>query len=280
MNNQTYDKITAQIIAQMERGTIPWKKTWSAGQQAINYVTRKPYQGVNVLLLPEPGEYLTFNQVKELKGYVRQGEKANMVCFWKILEDTDDKGKIKTIPLLRYYYVFHLSQCEGIKTKIIDTGKDNSTKHEPEAVVNKYVSNSGLTFKPTKGSLSAYYSPVRDMVVVPDIQQFDSAEAYYSTAFHELVHSTGHSSRLDRFSKNGDQYFGSELYSKEELTAEIGAAFLNEHTGINTVPLFNNTIAYLQGWIKVLKNDTKMIVHASGQATKAVNMILGFEPTF
>lgn len=279
--NNVYQYVTERIISELQQGRIPWRKNWK-GQKAINYITRKEYRGINLLLLPYPGEYLTFKQVQETGGYVKKGEKSHMVVYYNwYTKEIEEDGEVKTvnIPVLRYYNVFHISQCEGIESKldIFKTENENDIITEAEKIINDYITREGINYNIILGSDRAYYNPTNDEVVMPDIKQFDKAESYYSTAFHELTHSTGHNNRLDRFSKQKSHKFRSKDYSREELIAEIGAAYLNNIVGIDNSSVFKNSVAYIQGWLNALKNDVRLITIAAGQAQKAVNYILGIK---
>ena len=278
--NKVYDYVTERIIQELEKGKIPWRKTWN-GQEAINYISRKPYRGINTLLLPYPGEYLTFKQVQEKKGKIKKGEKANMVVFFKMLEVEGEEGQDgengKTIPMLRYYNVFHISQTEGIESKCEPFKAENEIDiiEQAQKIIDEYISRSGLKYEVVEGSNRAYYSPIGDKVVMPYIGQFEGSEEYYSTAFHELVHSTGHESRLNRHAEQKTHSFGSKDCSKEELVAEIGATFLCSTAGIEQDDTFKNSTAYIQSWLQRLKDDKTMIVSAAGKAQKAADYILG-----
>jgi antirestriction protein ArdC len=268
-----YEKVTNRIIAQLENGVIPWRKPWK-GSYPINYVSRKQYHGVNLLLLPFGGEYLTFKQAKEAGGNVKKGEKSHMIVFFKMLEREDKDGNKECIPFLQYSNVFHISQCEGIKSKLAAVTVDNDVApiETAETILNGYIKRSGVTLNLINGSNQAFYSPNTDAITLPIIGQFENAEAYYSTAFHEAAHSTGHASRLDRISKNAA--FGNGEYSKEELVAEISAATIMSFAGIELPHTFDNSVAYIQSWIKKLREDVKAIVTASSKAQKATDMIL------
>ena len=269
-----YREITDRIITQMEQGIIPWRKPWIARGQAIIYATGKPYSLLNQMLLGRPGEYATFRQIQQEGGYVRKGEKASMIVFWKVMEQEDkETGEQKTIPLLRYYSVFHIAQCEGLAAKHSQPlPQTASTDQNAETIISGYVQRSGVKVEHRQAD-GAYYQPSTDRVVLPLLAQFAESAAYYSTAFHELVHSTGHNSRLDR--STALAHFGSDDYSKEELVAEIGAAALVNHTGLETSASLRNNAAYIQNWLDVLKGDKRFIVSASSKAEKAVALILG-----
>jgi len=275
MSMNIYEMITNRILEQLEKGVIPWRKSWK-GNEPINYITRKPYQGVNLLLLPYGGEYITFKQCKESGGHVKKGEKSNMIVFFKPMEIKDEEtDEIKSVPFLQYSNVFHISQCTGIESKLEQI--QNNITIEPikqaQNIIDNYINRSGIKMEHIQGNHSAYYTPASDTITLPTIKQFESGEDYYSTAFHETAHSTGHTSRLNRIAKPAA--FGSETYSKEELTAEISACMLMNLTGIEQPKTFINNAAYIQGWSKKLKEDKKAILTASGQAQRAVDYIIG-----
>ena len=210
------------------------------------------------------------------EGYpVKKGEKASMVFFFKFIETADiDTGEIQTIPLLKYYSVFHISQCEGMQPRFASSAQPQSDLNpdlKAESIINSYVQRSGVLPK-REHSSKAFYSPSLDMIVVPEISQYTELSVYYSTAFHEIVHSTGHPSRLNRI--NDVAQYGSESYSKEELVAELGASFLVNVAGLETKNQFDNSAAYIQGWLYALKNDKRFVVSAAGKAEQAVKLIL------
>ena len=275
MSINLYEVITQKIIEQLEKGVIPWRRPWS-GNEPINYISRKTYRGINLMLLPFGGEYLSFKQCKDLGGSVRKGEKGYMIIFYKPLDIADeDTGEVKTIPFLQYSKVFHLSQCEGITSKI-EPPSDNITVEPIQAaqsIIDGYINRSGVKMEHIKGNHRAYYTPDTDTITLPSIEQFTSMTEYYSTTYHEAAHSTGHTSRLNRITRAAA--FGSETYSREELTAEIAASMLMNTSGIEQPETFENSVAYIGSWIKKLKEDTKAIITASGQAQKAVDLILG-----
>lgn len=269
-----YSEITNRIIQEMEQGIVPWQKPWLAAGKAISHTTGKPYSLLNQMLLGRAGEYLTYKQVQQEGGYVRKGEKAHMVVFWKWIDKEDEEtGEVKQIPFLRYYNVFHIDQCEGIRAKHIAINPHNAnTDATAEAIIADYVRREGVHMEHQEGD-RAFYQPATDRIVLPLIRQFKETAEYYGTAFHEMVHSTGHMNRLNRLDSTA--FFGSELYSKEELIAEIGAAALVNRAGLETAKSFRNSAAYVQNWLQVLKNDKRFIVSAAGKAEKAVSLIMG-----
>lgn len=269
-----YAEITNRIIDQMEQGTIPWQKPWVASGSCVSYATGKPYSLLNQILLGRSGEYATFKQIQQAGGYVKKGQKASMVVFWKWLEQEDEEtGEKKEIPFLRYYNVFHIDQCEGLKPRHVEPlPQTANADQKAESIICDYLKASGVKLAHMEGD-RAFYRPSTDSITLPLLAQFKETAEYYSTAFHELVHSTGHAKRLNRIA--GTAYFGSEAYSKEELVAEIGASALVNVAGLETANSFRNNAAYVQNWLQVLKSDKRFIVSASGKAEKAVHMILG-----
>ncbi len=271
-----YAVITDRMIQEMETGIIPWRKPWMASGAAISHTTGKPYSLLNQMLLGKPGEWLTFKQCQEEGGFVRKGEKSRMVVFWKWIDKEDEEtGEITQVPYLRYYNVFHVDQCEGITAKHMQTNPTPASADEAaDAIIIEYVRREGVTLEHREGD-AAFYQPATDRIVLPKLSQFTEAAEYYSTAFHEMVHSTGHMKRLARLDSTAN--FGSEEYSKEELVAEIGSAALVFHAGLETADSFHNSVAYVQNWLQALKNDKRFIVSAASKADKAVNYILAEE---
>lgn len=275
-----YDMITDRIIAELEKGQIPWEKPWTGVRSgAYNRITKRPYSLLNQMLLQHSGEYATFKQWQDLGGHVRKGAKSEIVVFWKIFESKEtnpDTGEIeiKKIPLLRYYNVFHISQVDGVEPLAPEHLNDEVEPIEAgDKIINDYINREHLNFVECKSN-KAYYSPSNDTVVVPLKEQYNLINEYYSTTFHELTHSTGHKNRLNRLQSGAVSAFGSENYSKEECVAEIGSATLMSIAGIETPKTFRNSTAYIQNWLQVLRNDNKFIVSASSKAEKAVNYIL------
>lgn len=274
-----YEMVTERIIAELEKGVIPWEKPWTGVRAgAYNRISKKPYSLINQMMLKHTGEYATFKQWSDLGGHIRKGEKSEIVVFWKILdkeETNPDAGEkeVQKIPMLRYYNVFHISQVEGVKP-LEQPFTEVEPIEEADKIITDYITRENISFEEC-ASNEAYYSPSRDAVVVPMKEQYKLINEYYSTTFHELTHSTGHKSRLDRLQTGAVAAFGSETYSKEELVAEIGSASIMNMLGIETAKTFRNSAAYIQSWIKVLKNDSKFIVSTSSKAEKAVNYILG-----
>ncbi|MBQ2953222.1 MAG: DUF1738 domain-containing protein [Clostridia bacterium] len=278
----TYTLVTDRIIAELESGTVPWHKPWTCAQPAISHTTGKAYSLLNQLLLGgRGGEYLTFQQAQKEGGRVKKGEKSSMVVFWKWLTvEDEDTGEEKSVPFLRYFSVFHVDQCEGISPRFrasedlpVDPAAANDAA---EDIITDYLHRSGVHLI-SRESSEAFYRPATDTVVLPLRQQFSETAEYYSTAFHELTHSTGHPSRLNRLTETAR--FGSAPYSREELCAELGASFILNTLGLETPASFRNNAAYIEHWLTVLKEDKRLLVSAAGQADKAVQLILGEEDT-
>ncbi len=282
VNMDTYTIITNRIIAQLEKDIAPWRKEWS-GRTPTNLVSKKPYKGINLILLSmnefTSNYWLTFKQAQQLGGKIKKGSTGTPVIFWKTdnyavtvpndsTEENAPKTKIVLKPgfLLRYYTVFNLDQCEGIKNPQV-TGQEFTPINKANIIIDNYATKPQIVHNDGD---RAFYSPARDILTMPSKNNFISPEAYYSTLFHELTHSTGHEKRLNRWKKEEVLSFGNESYSKEELIAELGSAFLCADSGISNKTIENQT-AYIRGWLKALKNDKKLIIHASAKATRAVN---------
>lgn len=278
-----YAEVTSKIIEKLEAGEIPWKREWVGKGGACNYVTGREYSLINQLLLKEPGEYATFKQVKDAGGCVKKGAKSKVVIFWKLVpmdkeaaraaEEAGEEYNGAMLPVLRYYNVFNImTDCEGLKPRHQGELRDFDPIEKADAVIDGYVQREGISMEHVEQS-RACYSPKKDRVTLPLKEQFKTNEGYYSVAFHELVHSTGHEKRLNRTMENAA--FGDENYSMEELVAEIGSADIMHTIGIETDDTLTNTAAYVQNWIKALKNDKRMIVMAAAKAEKAAEMVLG-----
>lgn len=284
IGKDVYTIITEKIIEQLEKGTVPWHKPWYEAGLPKNLITGRNYQGINVWLLSYLGYdqnyFLTFNQLTELGGRVKKDEKGHQVVYWNYpkkdgekAEDTEDNQEPKKVPTLRYYTVFNIAQCEGIpadKLPVAET-RDFNPINSCQIVVDAMQNRPVIQFKQQR----AYYNPLEDFINMPKQKSFDTEEAYYSTLFHELVHSTGHHSRLNRKDLIQMAEFGSESYSHEELLAEIGTCYLQSYTGITSQ--FEQSAAYIQGWLWKLKNEKRFIFSASTQAQKAVDFILNIQ---
>lgn len=275
-----YEKVTSIIIEKLEAGTVPWRQPWTDLGPPMNLLTRRHYSGINYLMLSclpyEQPYYLTYNQVKCTGGKVRQGEKGHIIVFRKQTESVDEKtSKVSKQFKSLYYFVFNVAQCTELPDSLFPphpAKRDNDPIKRCEWVVEGYETCPDIHH----GDADAYYIPSQDFVNVPWLHLFETSEAYYSVLFHELIHSTGHVSRLNRSEVMGDKDFGSVPYSIEELVAEIGACYLNAYCKIPFETMDNNA-AYIENWLKPLKRDKKFIIHASHRAQKAVDYILGID---
>lgn len=275
-----YELITDRMVAALEEGTVPWRKPWNAGV-APRSVEGHVYRGVNAFLLGmEPYAspfWITFNQAKKREGTVKKGEKSTIVVFWKrlLVWDTDEATGQKTkkmVPMLRFYRVFNLEQTEGVKVpKAVAEFDASKVAHEEitdaAAIVAGYPNPPKIL---STQSDQAYYQPLLDHITVPELSQYDRPEEYYSTLFHEMGHSTGHPSRLNRKQTGG---FGSHDYGREELVAEMTNAYLCAEAGIQVT--FDNSAAYLASWIRTIREDVRAVVVAAGAAQRAADHILG-----
>lgn len=267
-----YEIVTARIIESLNNGVVPWRKPWNVDMPK-NLVSGKDYRGVNVLLLQSTPYsspwWLTYNQARNLRGFVRKGEKGMPVVFWKIWERETPNGTEKSF-LLRYYTVFNAEQCQGIKVPPTMPRAAFDPIEECERIVHSYANPPRIEH----GGNRACYTPALDRIDMPLRESFESAAEYYSTLFHELAHSTGIASRLKRKGVTDPLRFGDHAYAKEELVAECGAAFLAAHAGIEKATL-PNSAAYIQSWIRRLRSEPRWIVDAAAQASKAADLIMG-----
>ena len=284
MTFDLHNEVTNQIVAMLDQGVVPWRSPilgrGTAGHPK-NLDSGKPYRGINIFLLAFAAYakgygssfWLTWNQAKAKGGTIRKGEKSSMVVFWKQYETTDkETGEAKQIPVLKYFNLFNVEQTEGIAIPdAVPFVPSNILPIEAaEAIAKGYADGPTIEY----GGHQAYYRPGTDTVRMPEISRFTSAEEFASTKFHELVHSVGHSKRLNRALDTDPQPFGSPDYGKEELIAEMGAAFLCGQAGIKPA-VIENQAAYIGGWLKQLKKDKKLVIAAAGAGQKAADWILG-----
>lgn len=275
--NKVYETITNRIIEKIQAGApLPWSKPWKPGEMPHN-VSGRPYSGMNVFMLEMEKEikgytsnvWMTFKQATE-RGADLTGQKSTPVIFMKVGYATDkETGEEKKFFSMRYYSVFNADQCAGVKLPTRRERAPIDPIEAAEAVVNNMPNRPTMTTN--RGERACYY-PTRDEVSMPPRDNFRSAEAYYSVIFHELGHSTSHSSRLNR--EVGAHKFGSKDYSKEELVAEMTAAFLMGATGISNENSDNANAGYIQSWLKALQNDVTMLIQAASAAQKAADYIL------
>ena len=278
MSKNVYDLVTERIIEQLEKNIIPWQRPWSGTHSgAYNRISNKPYSLINQMLLSHSGEYASYKQWNDLGGHIKRGAKSEVVVLWKIQpfeEEQEDGTKvIKQIPILRYYNVFHISQVDGVEPKERTKFTELEPIEEAERIKEEYKEREHINIIETVSN-KAFYNPTGDYIQIPCKEQYSAIEEFYSTLFHEIIHSTGHKTRLDRLETGNNAHFGSESYSKEELVAELGSASILNILGIETPKTFTNSTAYIQSWLRVLRNDNRFIISASSKAEKAVKYLL------
>jgi antirestriction protein ArdC len=288
-----YSKVTEAIIARLDQGVIPWRQPWQCTAIAPkNAFTHKAYRGINALLLSgfEIPQFVTYHQAKEMGGTVKKGAKSLPVVFWDVIYKAADGSKVdrsawltvhrftggSTVRFARYYNVFNVKDVDGI-TVVTPTAPErdliSSISHCDE-LVSGYATCPAIR---TAGS-EAYYSPVMDMVTMPKMEHFDSAEFYYAVLFHELVHSTGAANRLNRPGVAQVNTRDKVKYSFEELIAEFGSAFMCASANIDKPQLLENTVSYIQGWRKYLAENPNAVLQAASAASKAANYIMNVVP--
>jgi len=277
VKKDVYTLVTDRIIELLEAGTIPWRKPWSEKGLPQNLISKRYYRGINLMLLNSldfsSNLFLTWKQLKTISASVKKGEKGTLVIFRKMVEqevDKNGKTSIESRSVLRYYKVFNIDQCTDIPSAFLTS---DGNKNEPMQEYARIVTEMKDPPRIIHGEDQADYDPFRDIVNMPRFESFESSEAYYGTLYHELIHSTGHSKRLNRKEIVENYDFGTEMYSEEELIAEIGACYLKSYTGIPITDL-PNSAAYIAHWLKVLKNNRRFIVIASGRSQQAVEYIL------
>jgi antirestriction protein ArdC len=282
MKRDLYAEVSARIVAELETGAAPWIKPWSSTPGAntpCNAATNRAYSGCNVVLLwmaqtagYRTPRFLTFKQALELGGNVRKGERGTKIFFVKQLqvrdEGADGNSSTRLIPMMREYTVFNVDQCENLPDSI-NTGKPFRVRNPDtrDELADEFLRSTGADIR--EGHGEAYYVPSRDFISMPAFGAFKGADHFYSVAYHELVHWSGHRSRLDRDLKNR---FGSRSYGAEELIAELGAAFLCAEFG------FDGDLrhaGYIAHWIDLLKADKRAFFTACSQASKAADYLRG-----
>jgi antirestriction protein ArdC len=282
-----YQIVTDRIIAMLESGVVPWNKPWTNAHERFptNFTSKRAYRGINIVMLSmarfASPYWLTYRQAAEMGGHIRAGEAGMPVIFFKMLDHSDapnrprsessgnPESRSRSIPILRYYTVFNLQQCENLP---VPESVAITTPIAPISACEAIVQ--GMPNRPTIEHIQgqAFYNRTRDLVNMPPQGLFEHSESYYSTLFHELVHATGHPARLDRQTLVEAGKFGDENYSKEELVAEMGATFLCSLAGIENQTI-ENSAAYISNWLTKLRTDRKLLVQAGSAAQKAVDFI-------
>ena len=284
-----YRQVTDRIIAEMEAGRMPWVQPWDRANAAcgiglpVNAATSNAYSGINILILwgavIEHGHsaqsWLTFRQAKALGGSVRKGEKGEIVCYVDRFVPKAERDRVRetgeepeAIPFLKRYRVFNIDQCDGLP--------DHVTRAAPAALEREIIPRAEALAAATSATIRiggdrAFYDRVADAVQLPPQPAFRDQINYYRTLFHELGHWTGHISRLDR---DQSGRFGSKSYSREELVAELAAAFTCASLSIRPTVRHAD---YLASWLDVLREDKRAIFRAASRASKATDFLLAFE---
>jgi antirestriction protein ArdC len=280
MTFDVYEMVNQQIIDRLEAGVIPWRMPWkTAGSFPKNLFSKRAYRGFNFWYLWSLGferpYFLTFNQVQEIGASIRKGAKSHVVVFWKMVDSRVDPTT--KIPYLRYYRVFHVDDLNNLNPKYLPLVTPHDHDFNPisecERVLAEWSDIPAIEYNKHQ----ACYIPAFDKVEMPSPRNFYRDEQFYSVLFHELTHATGHARRLNRHSKFPNQRFGSADYSQEELVAEMGASYLCAHCGIENVTI-DNSAAYIENWLSVLKNDRKFFLQACSYAQYASDYILGVKP--
>lgn len=302
MKDTVYEIVTERIIAALEAGTVPWQQPWTGGKRPINLASGKAYRGINIILLHlaalEGGYkspyWLTMKQIRELGGNLKvkpeperdpddtskTGQHSTIVVFWQMVKSkqADEDGKPKLIPMARYYRVFNLDQTENVRIpRGREAAESTTLDFDPIAEAEAIIAGYQNPPKIVENLPEAFFRPDADLINLPPRETFTSEDEFYSTAFHELTHSTGVQRRLNRHAGKDQFVFGSHDYGREELIAEMGSAFLCAEAGIEST--FDNSAAYLASWIRTIKDDPRAVVVAAGAAQKAADYILNRTPT-
>lgn len=275
----TYQIITDIIIDKLEQGIVPWQKPWRASSDwPSNYITDKRYRGINVFILLLSGYdvpyWMTFKQVSDKGGKVKKGEKSTPIVFWNKYKKTLDNGDTEDLFTIKYYRVFNIEQTEGIEYEV---PKYEELDFNPIEKCEEVISSSTRIPNIRHEGKKAYYHPVLDYINMPDKSVFHTIPDYYATLFHEIGHSTGHKDRLNRKTLTDTSSFGSHSYSREELVAEFFSSIMCAETEISNSSLIDNSVSYIKGWLKVLKDDPKLVIQGAAQAQKAADYILNIK---
>ncbi|MDF2380515.1 DUF1738 domain-containing protein [Nostoc ellipsosporum NOK] len=286
-----HQEITNTIISQLEAGTVPWQQPWINGNLTplklpLNAISSNRYRGINIVLLwnsainngYDSHEWASFKQWQSQKEQIRKGEKGNLIVYYDTFEKEVD-GEVKIIPFLKSSFVFNRCQLNSYKPDTQHDDKPKETLVERLEHVDRFVD--ALNVPVYHKHDRAFYSSSKDFIQLPPIDTFcntdecTATEGYYSTLLHEVVHATGHSSRLNR--KFGKK-FGDKLYAEEELTAELGSAFLAAEHEIRN-PTTRHDANYIASWLKVLRDNKHCIFAAASEASKAVDYLYKLQPS-
>ena len=285
-----YAIVTEKIINMLESGVVPWRRPWTSTGLPRNLVSKKPYKGINYFLLSASKYvspfWLTYRQATEFGGHVCKGEESTIVVFWKAedvkqssealeADETDDKNRRRF--LLRYYRLFNLEQCELPQAVLDKLPKIETHEHDPIEAAERIIAGIPNPPEIQYAGSRAFYSPITDRITLPPRELFSSAEEFYATLNHEESHAVGHPKRLNRKSITEAAPFGSPTYCFEEIVAEMSAAYLCAEAGISPA-VIDNEAAYIQGWLKKIRSEKRLVVSAAAQAQKAADFILNRTP--
>ena len=292
MKSDIYQRITDQIVADLEQGVRPWHKPWNA-EHAAGRISRPlrhnglPYNGINIIMLWSAAMaqgfaapiWMTFNQAKEMGAHVRKGEKGNLVVYANTITKTEENEKTgeeeeRNIPFMKGYTVFNVEQIDGLPAHFYAPAETPLDPVQRIETAETFFAGTGADIR--HGGNQAYYTIGQDYVQMPPFETFCDAESYYATLAHECTHWTRHPSRLER--DFGRKRWGDEGYAMEELVAELGAAFLSADLGLTPEPRDDHA-AYIGSWLKVLKDDKRAIFTAAAHAQRAADYLGGLQVT-
>ncbi len=272
-NAEVYESVTARILECLNSGVVPWRKPWAVSSPR-NLSSGHVYKGINQILLSctafSSPYWVTLNQARQLGGKIKLGARGTPIVFWKVYEKETRTGEIDKRFVLKRFTVFNAEQTDGIYIPSLEEPKTFNVIDDCERVVRSFENGPSVEH----GGGRACYVPSQDKILMPPKPAFTSSEEYYSTLFHEFVHSTGASHRLARKGVTDPSGFAGHEYSFEELVAECGAAFLCAHAGIAPATI-TNSAAYIASWAKQLRHEPKWILNAASQAARAADLILG-----
>ena len=290
MRKDIYEQITGKIVADLEQGVRPWLKPWSA-EHAAGRITRPlrhnlvPYNGINVVMLWSAAEiagysapiWMTYRQAQEIGGQVRKGETGELVVYASTItrtetdQDTGEESE-EQVPFMKGYTVFNVEQIEGLPSQYYAPAEARLDPVQRKEHAEDFFAATGADTR--HGGNQAYYAVLEDRIQMPPFETFRNAESYYATLAHETTHWTRHASRLDR--SFGRKRWGDEGYAREELVAELGAAFLSADLDLTLEPREDHA-AYIGSWLKVLKQDKRAIFQAAAHAQRAVDFLHGLQ---
>lgn len=276
---KAYEVVVDRILGLLEAGTVAWQRPWDPSVGLPRNVRGRPYRGINALVLGCQGYesplWMTARQVDALGGGIRRGERGTAVLLWKWRAPSSEllgEGEIpRPVPYIRYYRVWNLLQVDGVELAAPDAASSGMAVRNVNDILAAMPARPEIRHD---GGARAFYRPSTDSIHLPPREAFRGPESYAATVFHELVHSTGHPSRLARPAVTDGALFGDHAYSEEELVAEIGSAFLCSHVG-HAEQTLDNSAAYIASWLRVLRDNRRLVLRAAQRAQRAVDFILG-----